>query len=252
MRLAPSLALVLALAGFARSADDPIAAKLDAARDAYRTATTANRDRLLELLKKEEDAAKKDSDLPRLKRVIAETEAFREKGELPKSVALNEYYAAETRATDAMKAALAEAKAAYIKAGKVAEAEAIDGETERLFPKKPKPEVSPKPEKKEPEPTVVATWAHQVGRGPDAARKTFKCYSNGKINHPEGRATWAIKNGLITFTWPDPKAPGGAWTDVCTLAKDGKSYLGKNQNGTPILGKKLSDGDIDDEPKKKK
>lgn len=252
MRLAPSLALVLALAGFARSADDPIAAKLDAARDAYRTATTANRDRLLELLKKEEDAAKKDSDLPRLKRVIAETEAFREKGELPKSVALNEYYAAETKATDAMKAALAEAKAAYIKAGKVAEAEAIDVETERLFPKKPKPEVSPKPEKKEPEPTVVATWAQQVGKGADATRRTIKCFSNGKVNFPNGRATWSIRNGIITFTWPNPGAPGGAWTDVCVLAKDGKSFLGKNQQGAPIAGVKLADGDIDDEPKKKK
>jgi len=39
----------------------------------------------------------------------------------------------------------------------------------------------------------------------------------------------------------DPRAPGGAWIDHVQLSADGKSYSGKNQNGTTIQGQKRND-----------
>ena len=55
------------------------------------------------------------------------------------------------------------------------------------------------------EPVVVATWEHQVA-GKSA---TIKLYSNGRINDPAGKNTWAQKGNTLTLRWPNPKAPGG-------------------------------------------
>jgi len=49
---------------------------------------------------------------------------------------------------------------------------------------------------------------------------------------------------VLTFRWPNPRAPGGAWLDVCTLSRDGKSCSGRNQNKAPIAGVKISGGDL--------
>ncbi|CAN0403690.1 unnamed protein product [Phaeothamnion confervicola] len=81
---------------------------------------------------------------------------------------------------------------------------------------------------------VVAAWSHgteQPGSGHE-----IKLYSNGRIGGPDGGATWAFQNGVLTLRWPNPTAPGGAWVDVCPVAADGRTYSGKNQKGVRIGG----------------
>ena len=86
------------------------------------------------------------------------------------------------------------------------------------------------------EPVVVATWEHQVA-GKSA---TIKLYSNGRINDPAGKNTWAQKGNTLTLRWPNPKAPGGAWVDTCKISADGKTFAGHNQNGTASAGRLVS------------
>lgn len=97
-------------------------------------------------------------------------------------------------------------------------------------------------------PHVVATWAHEVGPRRQVKQSTIKLYSNGRINAPDGPATWTLTGTRLTLRWPNPAAPGGAWEDDCTLSPDGKTYLGRNQRGVRISGVKVSEGDPDKKP----
>ncbi len=81
---------------------------------------------------------------------------------------------------------------------------------------------------------IVSVWQHRVDNGPPAFH-VF--YTNGAINNPDGRATWAVKGKELTMKWPSDKAKGGIWIDRCTLSSDGSSYSGKNQNGNKITGR---------------
>ena len=97
---------------------------------------------------------------------------------------------------------------------------------------------------KDDEPTVIATWAHQVNDNRRIVRRqTLKLYSNGRIDGPDGRGTWEAKGRILILTFPDPRAPGGQWKDVCNVSSDGKSYIGKNQRGFTLRGRKLDNGD---------
>jgi len=76
------------------------------------------------------------------------------------------------------------------------------------------------------------TWMQRVGFG-EPMRVQF--FSNGRINNPNGGATWSIApGGNLTLRWPDPRAPGGVWVDECILAPDGSYYVGRNQQHTDI------------------
>jgi len=247
------MVLLVVLPALALAADDPIKAELDKARakhaevlDAARTKLVASLDaKLLEVAGK--------GDLEGAKDLKSQKVLFEKDGSLPKSAPMARVkadYESEVRTADeGLRKALETAKVEYTQAIKLDEASAVAEELKRnadVIPAKK----GYAPAAKEKEPTVVATWAHQVGQGKDTVRSTFKLYSNGKINSPTGRATWYIKGGLLTLRWPDPKAPGGAWDDVVNLASDGKSYAGKNDKGTPIFGVKLASGDINAEKKK--
>lgn len=91
-------------------------------------------------------------------------------------------------------------------------------------------------------PAVVATWEHRVV-GRDAKPGTLTLYSNGKINDPDGKETWARQGNTLTLRWPNPKAPGGAWVDTCTISPDGKTYTGRNQAGANVAGKLVGKAD---------
>jgi hypothetical protein len=86
-------------------------------------------------------------------------------------------------------------------------------------------------------PVVEATWKYQVTvNGRAAPVSIVKLYSNGRINAPNGKATWEQKGNLLTLRWPDPKAPGGVWVDKCTLSQNGRRLAGSNQAGAKLAG----------------
>jgi hypothetical protein len=80
---------------------------------------------------------------------------------------------------------------------------------------------------------TTRTWMQQSGgSGP----RPIRFLPSGKINQPDGGATWSLNGSSLTMRWPGRNAPGGAWIDRCTLSRDGRSYTGTNQNGLPIRG----------------
>lgn len=94
------------------------------------------------------------------------------------------------------------------------------------------------------EPRVVSTWAHQVSKdGKVIKRQTLTLYSNGRINDPNGNATWQTRGNVLVLLWPAPDAPRGQWQDVCNLSAAGDAYLGKNQQGFVLRGVLMKKGD---------
>ena len=240
-----------AIAMLASAADDPVKADLDAARAKHAEVVEAAKVKLSASIESKLKEVAGKGDLEKAKEVKLQLESFEKEGVLPKSPIVSRAkadYETDVRvAKETLRKALEVAKGAYTKALKLEQAEAIAAEI-KLGAETP-PKQGPGPGI-EPEPKVVGTWAHQVGTGKDAARSTFKLYSNGKINSPDSRNTWHIKNGLLTLAWQNANAPGGKWEDVCNLSSDGKSYSGKNNKGIAINGVKLASGDIDAEKKK--
>ena len=84
---------------------------------------------------------------------------------------------------------------------------------------------------------LVGSWTHVVN-GQDHYNIFFEV--SGILSGVAGDASWKINANELTLRWLDPNAPGGAWVDKVTLSADGKSYFGKNQNGTTIRGTKTS------------
>ncbi len=84
---------------------------------------------------------------------------------------------------------------------------------------------------------IVGEWQHRAG----VSFSTYTFHPNGKINNPDGQATWTLQGSTLILRWPSENAPGGAWVDRCKVSEDGKSYQGRNQDGVSIYGKKTSD-----------
>jgi len=82
-------------------------------------------------------------------------------------------------------------------------------------------------------PTVVEAWMHRAGRGRESK---MLLYSNGRINKPDGAATWSRDGRKLELRWPGERAPGGVWIDRCQISIDGKSYSGRNQEAVRISG----------------
>ena len=47
--------------------------------------------------------------------------------------------------------------------------------------------------------------------------------------------------GTLVLTWPNPRAPGGAYVDTCKVSADGRTYNGSNQQRAPIAGWHVAD-----------
>jgi hypothetical protein len=215
--------------------EDPIKDTLDRARAAYKDAVEKCRQTLLEQLDKREEAARKDGIKKVVDQAKAEREAFTERGELPKGAAAAAYRKGLKTAAVAMEAAYQTAIKEYTRAREDGKAQAVEREMKQF-----KAEADAKPAPRPP--YVVATWVHQVMNRGKVSRSTHKLYSNGHINSPDSPATWQRKENVLILRWPDPGAPGGAWQDVCTLAADGSSYVGKNQQGATIAGVRIANG----------
>ncbi len=78
-------------------------------------------------------------------------------------------------------------------------------------------------------------WRHAM----DFRAETYHVLlPDGRIKSPADGATWSLENGFLELRWPDPNAPGRAWIDQCHLAPDGASYVGRNQQGRLIRGRR--------------
>ncbi len=85
---------------------------------------------------------------------------------------------------------------------------------------------------------IIGTWSHSVASYPPV---TIRLRPNGHINRPAGETTWSCDGKILILLWPREDAPGGVWTDRCTLAPDFRSYSGTNQQGLNVHGTKVSD-----------
>jgi hypothetical protein len=217
---------------------DPIKSKLDKAKATYQEDVEKLRKGVSDSLDKKEEAARKTGNKALVDQIKAAREEFEKKGEVPKGVPAGSYQFGMRSAQIKMQGAYTEAVKGYTKAKQDDKASGVEAELKEFLKSTGLTD--------DKEPVVISTWAHQVMvKGTVVKRDTFKLYSNGRINGPNSPNTWHVGGGLIVFTWPNPKAPGGAWKDVCNLAADGSSYLGKNQEGATISGRKISDGDAD-------
>ncbi len=79
-------------------------------------------------------------------------------------------------------------------------------------------------------------WSHQANWG---EARSIRFLENGRLNSPEGPATWALDGARLTLRWPDSRAPGGAWEDDCVVAPNGRFYVGRNQSAMDIRGRRL-------------
>lgn len=111
---------------------DPIGEKLAKARESYEARATKAREAFLDAMENRLNAVAKKAELDDIKRLKSETDAFRKEGTIPTNpfVALDRknYETELAKAGSDLKKALDAAKAEYVKAGKLAEAEAIDSE----------------------------------------------------------------------------------------------------------------------------
>lgn len=76
---------------------------------------------------------------------------------------------------------------------------------------------------------VVSRWTHQAG---NSAPIELRFWSTGRVGEPDGRVRWTInaQKAELVIKWPET-------TDVCRLSPDGLRYEGKNEHGTLITGK---------------
>jgi hypothetical protein len=94
-------------------------------------------------------------------------------------------------------------------------------------------------------PKVVSIWSHRAG---NLEPVPIRLYSNGRLNAPDSPYTWERRGNQLIFRWPNPVAPGAVWEDDLTIADDGESYRGKNQEGAAISGVRIHEGDAPREP----
>lgn len=86
-------------------------------------------------------------------------------------------------------------------------------------------------------PDAAVVWRHKPGNS-DPGEITL--HANGKINNPDGQDSWTFTGKTLELRWASPKAPGGFWTDTCTVSDDGETYSGVNQRDMPIVGWKVN------------
>lgn len=64
---------------------------------------------------------------------------------------------------------------------------------------------------------------------------------NGMAN--QFGAKWSLKGSDLTIDWPSDNAPGGVWKNKCIMSSDGSWFVGRNQAGAIIRGKKIQSSD---------
>jgi tRNA A-37 threonylcarbamoyl transferase component Bud32 len=213
---------------------DPIKAKLDKAREAYAAEYEKLRQGLLDSFQEKEDAARKDGNKKVVDQVKAEREAFMNRNQLPRVVPSAAYEQGLKKAAVSMEAAYDVAVKEYTKAKEDDKARAVEDELKQF-----KKDATPRPKA----PVVVATYAYEVfnPKGVLTGKATHRLYSNGHVDAPNSPNTWKVQGNVIVFRWPNGRAPGGVWEDVCTTTNGGASFVGKNQVAAIIKGVRVKD-----------
>jgi arabinan endo-1,5-alpha-L-arabinosidase len=86
------------------------------------------------------------------------------------------------------------------------------------------------------EQNAAGRWAHSV----DFRNETeITLLAGGKINQKSSRATWSRKGANLEFRWASQAATRGASFDQCILAPDGQWYVGRNEQGAVIRGRRI-------------
>lgn len=80
---------------------------------------------------------------------------------------------------------------------------------------------------------TAGEWQHSVNFD-EPIRIRF--LPGGTINTADSVTTWTIKGRNLTLYWARADAPDGVWVDMCVMAADGKSYVGRNQLHAVIRG----------------
>jgi hypothetical protein len=124
------LGLAVCAAGLAADDHDPIQDRLHQARTDYDADLVKARAGALALLDRRLEAVQMAGDLVLVKKVRGEREAFADRGESPTTIDLTDYHRTVRKARDQFADALAQARKEYTRAGKIPEAEAVDGELE--------------------------------------------------------------------------------------------------------------------------
>ena len=245
--LRPLTCLLCLLVGTSATAQDQvetIGRKLDEARKAVvRTEDSARRAFLAEMTKQSELAAKR-SDLEAVKRIDAEREAFETDGKLPTNpyVALSRkrFETELSRSKFALKKTLESAKSEYVKAKRLAEAEAIESELRADAPK-----VVQRVEKEQiPVDPIVGFWRLVIGEK-DRKQIIVNVYFP-PVDNPGVRSAMARRNQTSPVKYFQ-----GSWSksgDIYTLhgpngstAKvkmrgAGEGFLGRMAAGAPVVG----------------
>lgn len=83
--------------------------------------------------------------------------------------------------------------------------------------------------------TMTGKWLHSVEFGKENA---ITLLQNGKINREDAKATWMLKGSTLQLRWPRADAPKGTWIDECIVNPNGEWYVGRNQQGLLIRGRR--------------
>lgn len=87
-------------------------------------------------------------------------------------------------------------------------------------------------------PNVVGKWFFSVDFSDWEPTDIF---ADGTVRAPRHTGTWSRQEHRLSFVWPDPTAPGGAWTDTALLSPDGSTFVGRNQAGMIVRGRKADE-----------
>lgn len=82
---------------------------------------------------------------------------------------------------------------------------------------------------------IVGKWEHSV----DGRKGVNTLLKSGWINQERSGAIWILEGRHLKLIWPTSDAQVGAWIDKCEVSPDDRSYEGRNQVNSVILGTKL-------------
>ena len=179
------------------------------------------------------DEVAKKSDLAGLKQLQAQKDAFETNGELPSGACVAKArvtYEDEIRAARVeMRKALEKAKTDYVKARKVAEAEAIEAELRDIAPKVQHKQVKPPP----PPDKIAGQWVIAIGERQyeaDKVRQMNVRFDNGGGTSLPGMFWRKINGDAYSITFPR----GG--TGKVPLGRGGEQFDGRMADGKRIHG----------------
>lgn len=82
---------------------------------------------------------------------------------------------------------------------------------------------------------IVGKWTHQVDFGRPSE---VELLSGGAAKNGEQRGTWSLTGDRLTVRWPRADAPNEPWIDRLTVAYGGTYYVGRNDAGVVIRGRR--------------